>query len=312
MSLYALSLFTNRQLLIDNNNPCNFNQLFVPNQVNWEIPNTLNLNESNISYMYCMNSLNCTEKISNLSFPLPKELESDILSVRINLDWVSQFGYNENFKTLIENLGYSAEKFKLTYIFNEWYNKLFKLSPNLKEKYELIKEKANITKNTQLFCAQIRIGGKRPNVNYDKQFNDINSTHYFWNIIRNNFITNLTQSQDWKLFITTDTELVELEAIREFGIDKIIRIPGVFAHVDRESNLGNDCTRIEKPILDFHFMQNCDKVVISRSGFGRLSAWNRVDPIKDLYVYEEKKMGLEYLLKKYFPGIFNFIPYNRD
>ena len=59
--------------------------------------------------------------------------------------------------------------------------------------------------------------------------------------------------------------------------------------MDREANLGNDCSRVEKPILDFHFLQMCDKAVISQSGFGRLGTWNRADPLKDVFVFDGKR-----------------------
>ena len=35
MSVYALSLLTNRRFLIDIRTPCNFSQLFMPNTVEW-------------------------------------------------------------------------------------------------------------------------------------------------------------------------------------------------------------------------------------------------------------------------------------
>ena len=108
-------------------------------------------------------------------------------------------------------------------------------------------------------------------------------TKLFWQFIRNNFIQK-DNFENWKIFITSDLEEVETEAINEFGIDKVIRIGGINSHIGREEQLSNDCTRIEKPILDFHFLQNCDKAVISKSGFGRLGAWNRVEPNKDLHV----------------------------
>jgi len=103
--------------------------------------------------------------------------------------------------------------------------------------------------------------------------------------MRENFIQ---RDDDWRVFITSDVEIVEREAVDEFGPERVIRIPGLNTHVDREHNLGNDCTRIEKPILDFHFMQMCDKAVISSSGFGRLGVWNRPgDPLKDVFVFED-------------------------
>ena len=99
-----------------------------------------------------------------------------------------------------------------------------------------------------------------------------------------------TSNEDWRLFITSNLEAVELEAFEELDQDRVIRIMGVNSHVDRESHLRNDCSRIEKPILDFHFLQNCDKAVISTSGFGRLGVWNRKEPLKDMFIYVKEKI----------------------
>jgi hypothetical protein len=145
----------------------------------------------------------------------------------------------------------------------------------------LIKQQACVYE-PKIYCAQIRIGGKRPGVEYDAQFNHRNVTKLLWQLIRNNFIKK-DNLENWKLFITSDLEEVETEAINEFGIDKVIRIGGINSHIGREEQLSNDCTRIEKPILDFNFFQNRDKAVISKSGFGKLGAMNRVEQKKDLH-----------------------------
>ena len=105
----------------------------------------------------------------------------------------------------------------------------------------------------------------------------------WWQFIRENYISDLAD-KDWKLFVTADHKEVENEAIEEFGKDRVIRIPGLSTHVDVEHNL-NECSRVHKPILDFHFMQNCDKLAVSWSGFGKLGSWNRDDPIKDLNLF---------------------------
>ena len=103
-------------------------------------------------------------------------------------------------------------------------------------------------------------------------------TKTFWNFVRENFVEN----ENWRLFVTSDFNDVEMEAIDVFGKEKVLRIDGMNTHVGFEKKLGNNCTRIEKPILDFHFLQNCDKAVISRSFFGGLGVSNRVQPDKDL------------------------------
>ena len=52
MSVYALSLLTQRHFLIDITTPCNFSQLFVPNLVDWSIRSS---SPNRISHINCMN-----------------------------------------------------------------------------------------------------------------------------------------------------------------------------------------------------------------------------------------------------------------
>ena len=135
---------------------------------------------------------------------------------------------------------------------------------------------------------QILKATRRPNVAFDYQYNSLSVTKLFWRFIREHLVNSSTlNDDDWKLFISTDTEAVLKEAVQEFGAERLIQIPGLFTHIDRELDAGEDCSRVEKTILDFHFMQNCDKAVVSKSGFGKMGVWNRRDPIKDMYVFED-------------------------
>ena len=66
-------------------------------------------------------------------------------------------------------------------------------------------------------------------------------------------------------------------------------IEGENLHIDKvNANLDYpSCLALDKTFLDFHALQNCDMVVISDSGFGRLGVWNREQPDKDLYVFQD-------------------------
>ena len=282
MSAYALSLLTNRQLVIDIQKPCNFLELLEPNAVDWN-PWSYDLNGLKNSELTCIDELTCTQRFDNAN-PSQFEAENDIITIRLNNDWLNYFSRAKHFKKSIKKLGYEPDKFKLVYVMHDWYNKLFRLSPALSRKIDLFKNKSKLTPETVIICAQIRIGGPRPNVPNDSPRNHLSSAKFFWSFIRDNYIADLRADHDWRLFITTDIEVVEKEAIEEFGDQRVIRIPGVFSHVDMEPQ-AKDCTRVEKPMLDFHFMQNCERAVVSWSGFGKLGAWNRVDPIKDVYVF---------------------------
>ena len=75
--------------------------------------------------------------------------------------------------------------------------------------------------------------------------------------------------------------------MQSFGRDKLLHNTGPFNHMDfvEYSKDLNDCSSIEKSVLDFHCLAECDAAVISRSQFGRMGIWLRKDPTKDVYVY---------------------------
>ena len=292
MHAYALSLLTQRQLIVDMNEPCNFSKIFAPNKVNW-LPSQHNFSKQTYIRLNCLSIK--TRKAC--AYENVKRLGEDLVYFRSTDHAADIFYDEENSETKrllkkiekdILNIGVvkRIQDFTLKNLFHIWYKDLFRLEASLETKYNHIKQQAYLNHgNMIIYCAQIRIGGQRANVANDARFNQRNVTKLFWQFIRNNFIRNESSANDnWKLFVTSDLEEVEMEAISEFGIDKVIRIDGINSHLGREKHLSNDCTRVEKPILDFHFLQNCDKAVISKSGFGQLATWNREKPDKDMHV----------------------------
>jgi hypothetical protein len=269
-------------LIIDITEPCNFSKIFSPNKVNW-LPSQHDYSNLNYKRISCFTN----ETRSDCAYENIKKQEEDLIYFS-GTDHGSDIFF-ENFRqnSLLDmdimSLGVvkRVQDFTLKHLIRTWYRDLFRLETSLETKYQHIKQQAYSNhENMKLYCAQIRIGGQRPDVPYDAYFNPRNITKLFWQFIRDNFIENA----DWKLFVTSDLEEVEMEAISEFGVDRVVRIDGINSHVGREKQSNNDCTRIEKPILDFHFLQNCDKAVISNSGFGQFATWNRENPDKDLFV----------------------------
>lgn len=273
MSVYAWSLITNRQFRIYTTHPCKLEKLVIPNQVNWNSKLTKNgedIQDLENFTSYYQNSLDDQEfrqKLFNLDINNFKT-EKDLITFKTNFDWMNQLSNNKYISKRIAELGFEPSKFRLYYLFKEWYNRMFKLSPELEEKYENILSQAKRTNSTKIICAQVRIGGVRPNVRFDFQFNRRDVSLLFWKFIRKKF---LNLEKDYKIFVSTDLESVYEEAEKEFGKENMIKIPGLYTHIDREQFLGEDCQRVEKSILDFHFMQNCDYAVISDSGYGKLA-----------------------------------------
>jgi hypothetical protein len=280
MTAYALSLLTNRHFIIDLSDPCDFDKIFTPNKVNWRMFNYNLRGKTNTSINCIKFYRNCFNDYKSI-----KNLNVDVIYVTATmvdlLDWYIPKQINLELEKDILRLGLvkDVKDFTLRNMFHKWYNELFQLETQLEEKYVKFKHQAKLNNHTQIFCAQIRIGGKRDHVEVDSQFNHRKVTKLFWNFIRTNFIEN----ENWRLFVTSDIKEVEMEAISEFGKDKVIRIDGMNTHIGFEKSLGKNCSRIEKPILDFHFLANCDKAVISHSNYGGLGVSNRMQPDKDLH-----------------------------
>ena len=128
----------------------------------------------------------------------------------------------------------------------------------------------------------MRIGGARPNVPYDADQTPRKYSTFYWDFVRDKFLANLRG--DYRIFVTADTESVEQESIKEFGNEKAIVIPGISAHVDRESDKREDCSRYEKIVMDFWMLGYCDKALVSDSGFGIFGVLNTKIPGKDFYL----------------------------
>jgi hypothetical protein len=302
MSAYIWAIFTKRKFLIDVDYPCSLSMMLEPNIVEWNKPikcydyddddNNKESNSKDIKFTSVR-----LDKVSNKNFYLMLRnidifeyyKEANLITVKNNLDWIYSFSFNKFLNQSIHEFGYKPGNFKLYYFFRKFYNDLFKLTLPLQERYNEFLKEAKPDNETKLICAQIRIGGARPNVAFDVQFTSRNNSKLFWMFIRDSFI-NVNIKQKYKIFVTTDTESVETEAIDEFGRENVVKIDGPFIHIDREE-IGNisDCSRVEKVILDFHAIQNCDIAIISQSGYGRLGIANRVDPTKDLYRFEAIK-----------------------
>lgn len=297
MSAYIWANFTNREFLIDMNYPCSLSLMLEPNVIKWNRKiQCYDMIDENDDFKNTKFTSIRLDKVSNKNFyALLRSIdiseyykEANLITIRNNLDWIYSFTFNKLVHQNIQQYGYKKpEEFRLYYFFRKLYGDMFKLTPKLQKRYDEFLHEAKPDNNTKLICAQIRIGGARPNVAFDVQFTQRNNSKLFWKFMREKFI-DANPKQKYKIFVTTDTESVEEESIEEFGKENIVRFDGPFVHIDREAagNV-NDCSRVEKIFLDFHAIQSCDIAIISQSGFGRLGISNRPEPAKDLYRFEK-------------------------
>ena len=143
------------------------------------------------------------------------------------------------------------------------------MHPLIEESFKFYLKQLKPSKETKSICIQVRIGGARTNVKYDREITPRSFSKNYWEFVQENFLKNkLKNDSNYRIFVTADTESVEKEAIEVFGKDKTIIINGVSAHFDREFGLKENCNRFRKIIMDFYMLGYCDMALVSDSGFG--------------------------------------------
>lgn len=100
--------------------------------------------------------------------------------------------------------------------------------------------------------------------------------------------TIIEENESFKLFITTDLEEVATEAQQEFGNETVITSDGPYTHIDREKQ-SKSCDRVKKTFVDLHFMQNCDRIVISNSNFGKFGVLLRPQPAREAFIFKQNQ-----------------------
>ena len=283
MSAYAISLLTDRYLLIYHVKPCLLDHFFEPSI--YFINATIN--DDQASKMWYLNNEDFRKSLSYLN---AFNLTSKYITIRNNLEWIEPLSKNKFYKEKIKELGYTERNFKIQFLFKNWYSEIFKLNKRLNEKYLKFLKKAKPSNKTKLICAQVRVGDAG-----GTQFMKRGNLKIYWNYIRTNFIKNLT---DYRIFLTTDTQDIVSEAIKEFGNELVVTNEGPNNHLDLFSKLELNDEKLDKIFLDFHSLQNCQMAIISESGFGKLGVFNRNDPNQNLAMFTNLRSTSEFKEQK--------------
>jgi hypothetical protein len=283
MSAYAISLLTDRYFLIYHVKPCLLTHYFEPSI--YFLNTTINYDQASKLWF-----ISNEDYRKSLSFINAFNLTSKYISIKNNLEWIEPISKNKIYKEKIKELGYNENNFRIQFLFKDWYSKMFKLNQRLNEKYLKFLKKAKPTDYTKLICAQVRVGDAG-----GTQFMERGNLKIYWNYVRTNFIKNLT---DYRIFLTTDTEDIVSEAIKEFGNEFVVTNEGPNNHLDYFSKLELNDEKLDKTFLDFHSLQNCNMAIISESGFGKLGIFNRNNPNENLAMFSNMRSSSEFKEQK--------------
>ena len=290
MSAYALSLLTDREFLIKITYPCAIENYLIPNEINWNA----DLLASKSSYLNMFIGWDIDKLIH---FGQINDFNRvwgnvDVVFIKNQLDFIRLLSTNTNYHSKINKLGYEIAEFNIESVFQKWYNKLFKLSPNLESKYQQFLNEAKPTAASKLICAQIRVGGSNKlNHATDAFFMKRNDTSLYWQFMRQNFLSKSNEKL-YKIFITSDSQDVIMEARQEFGLENIISNMESSFHLDKQI-ANTKCQSSDGIYLDFVYLSHCDMGVLSHSGFGLCAVLNKADKnLNDFYVYSSPSLDM--------------------
>jgi len=261
MTAYALSLLTKRKFLINLSKPCQLERSLEPVEFNWtvsSVPDFEKLTKHHMDIRWYFDYVRDHLLKINL---LEYKKEIDIIKITTGMNLVKHFTLNKNHHERLKELGFSIQTFNLENYFYEWYNKLFKWNSKLGTTFNEMLKLAKPIKRTKLICVQIRIG-----VDNDFQFMHRNKTKLYWNFIKEKFLVDQSIAKNYKLFVTTDNEFVIDEAITEFGMKNVIAFKNRSSHF--EFVYKDKCSNLDGVYLDFNLLGQCDKGLLSHSGFG--------------------------------------------
>ena len=284
MTAYAVSLLTNRSLVIKFDRPCSLTNYLIPNEINWNIdlPKNLTIIKFNIAW-----NAKYTKEIATNLLELNKD--KDIIAFNVLADHISIITQVPKYHQRIKELGYKIGEFSnLNLNLYKWYTKLFKFTPSLEVDYQNFYKELKPTSNHKIICAQVRIGGKKD----DKLFMHLNETANYWKFIEENLIFNRTTNKtlkDYRLFVTTDILEIVREAVDRFGRDKVVATKDIGGNIAKQFGI-KKCSSLRYTFIEYFLLGKCDMALISQSGFGYYGIINRQDKnLQDFYVYNSNK-----------------------
>ncbi|OWF47930.1 hypothetical protein KP79_PYT15552 [Mizuhopecten yessoensis] len=272
LSTYVLAILTNRQFLINVDNPCPLENYFESKLYDWRYNKTLLGHKPSSNYYlkddqgWKIMKILLTAKSAK---PIKDFFTAHVSFVRINWDMTREFRkfyHVENYVPWITRLHF-ADIYR--YIFDIF----FQPKPFLLDIIDTVQKSKH--KNAT-FCAHLRIGRSStlPNDNVRTKPEHIH--------IMLDFIETIDKSKH-DLFLATDSEKILHEFETKYSKNSILTVPGRITHID-QTKTGDVCDGFQKQLLDFLFLRTCDKLVICESGFSMMAAYWR-DISEGLYCW---------------------------
>ena len=285
ITAYIIATLTNRTFgiqIVDNE--CSLTNHLKPNEVNWDIPHSVDLTTGSGKYY----KLDHARFYENLAWvDLDEIFPSRVVFFKSNLDRYDKIKPNKLYRKQLEWM----QPLSRAEIFARIYRKLFKFSPEVRTILDRTLKLARPAEDGRLICGHVRFAGNAGNfpdtqrrhttahgktlLNFLQTF-DPASSKYNASRDADVFGTSAAATaSNVRFFVTSDSTRFLDQAEDVFG-DRFVRTEGTVVHMDRPNQIEKaGCDSFTKVLVDQHLLSTCDVLVVSKSNLSGQAAYLR-------------------------------------
>ena len=248
---FILALLTGRTFGIHHMMPCPLQNFLKPHRYQWLISNRIRKNAKS-SRVY--------DLIDHQELPSPNMtsyLKEDVVYLRLNGDITTKLMKQADVPIRIPWL----PKFSVAELFDSILSQLFVITDSFQNDMDRFRRQH--VGNNKTVCVHYR-AGKNPTIPRDAYRYGQKYLGHVWN-----FLTKYNKTGH-VIYIATDSENVKEQGRSKFP-DRFIDIPGKITHVD-QSRDNSECNGFRKGIMEHQFLQQCDVIHLTPSGYSRTAA----------------------------------------
>ena len=248
---------------------CDYSNYLVPNRYDWYLSKNFTPASNETVFNNHFGDSRLRDKMESTNLTEKFKLNKKYHFFSGNLQFIINLKNNTMYKDQISWM----KDLNRADIYAAIYTRLFRLSDRLQSTLNHVLDQALPTRQHRLICVHVRLGEAA--IQSDPIRMSIEKLPKVWA-----WIENQTRSDLDKVFVTSDShKVVELAYNQTFG-DRVISFPGAVIHSDKykEARLRNKtllCSGMERMILEYHTLMNCDILVKGHSGLSALASMVR-------------------------------------
>ena len=263
---FLLALATGRKFGVIMTVPCNVTNFYIPNRVNWNIPESELKGKSTISLDDVNSKLRLTARLKTMDFN--EVYPHDVVYVRNNAEY--WLGLRAS-RLYSDRLPPWAKGSRANYFATAW-RLLMKPSLSLETRLKEFLHSIDFHhRQHPLVCSHVRVGRSGTFKKDTVVRCNITTLPVLWDFV-DRWVKNGSH-----VFLATDNWQVRNLTRKRFG-DMMYDTGGQIMHVDQQARMPNACQGFESALLDQLVLTHCDVLITSHSIFSQRASYLRGRP----------------------------------